>query len=85
MRITVFTSGTRGDIQPFIPLAQSLQHAGFAVCLATSSNFSDLITQAGIEFAPVELDYQQFLLSPEIQTAMERGGANLLLVMLRRR
>ncbi|MGB7537862.1 MAG: glycosyltransferase, partial [Anaerolineales bacterium] len=42
-----------------------------------------MIEQAGIPFAPVELDYNKLLLSPEIQTAMEKGGLNFLLVMLK--
>jgi sterol 3beta-glucosyltransferase len=83
MQITIFTSGTRGDIQPFIPLANGLQQVGYKVRLATGSNFKDIIEQAGIEFAPVELDYNELLLSPELQTAMEKGGLNFLLVMLK--
>lgn len=82
-RITIFTTGTRGDIQPFIPLARGLQRAGFAVRLTAGSNFKDLIEQAGIEFAPVELDYNQLLLSPEIQNLMEKGGTGFLSAMLR--
>lgn len=49
MRFTTYTSGTRGDVQPFIPLAQGLQRAGHRVRLAASSNFQDLIEQAGID------------------------------------
>lgn len=83
MLFTIFTSGTRGDIQPFLPLAKGLQGAGHSVRLATGSNFKSMIEQAGIEFVPVELDYNEILLSPEIQTAMEKGGVNFLLVMLK--
>jgi sterol 3beta-glucosyltransferase len=83
MRFTVFTSGTRGDIQPFLPLAKGLQRVGHSIRLATGSNFKDLIEQAEIGFSPVELDYNDIVLSPEIQTAMEKGGANFLLAMLR--
>jgi UDP:flavonoid glycosyltransferase YjiC (YdhE family) len=83
MRITIFTIGTRGDIQPFIPLAKALQQAGHTLRLVCGSNFRDLVERAGIEFAPTDLDYKEILLSPEIQTEMEKGGANLLLVMLK--
>jgi sterol 3beta-glucosyltransferase len=82
-RITIFTTGTRGDIQPFIPLARGLQQAGFAVRLAAGSDFRTPIEEAGVEFAPVELDYNKLLLSPEIQNLMEKGGTNLLAAMLR--
>jgi sterol 3beta-glucosyltransferase len=83
MQVTIFTSGTRGDIQPFLPLAKGLQHAGYGVRLSANPEFQGMIGQAGIPFSPVELDYNKLLLSPEIQTAMEKGGLNFLLVMLK--
>jgi UDP:flavonoid glycosyltransferase YjiC (YdhE family) len=82
-RITIFTTGTRGDIQPFIPLALGLRRAGFAVRLTAGSEFRPLAEAEEIEFAPVELDYNQLLLSPEIQTLMEKGGTGFLPAMLR--
>jgi len=82
-RITIFTTGTRGDIQPFIPLVKGLQASGFHIRLAAGSNFKSLIEEAGVEFAPVELDYNELLLSPEIQTLMEKGGTGFLSAMLR--
>jgi len=83
MRYTIYTSGTRGDIQPFVPLGQGLRRAGHAVRLATSSNFRPLVEEAGLEFAPVELDYGAMLASPEIQEAFAAGRANILPAMLR--
>jgi sterol 3beta-glucosyltransferase len=82
-QVTIFTTGTRGDIQPFIPLSHGLKRAGFAVRLTAGSEFRGMIEAAGIEFAPVELDYNALLLSPEIQSLMEKGGTNLLAAMLR--
>jgi sterol 3beta-glucosyltransferase len=79
----MFTSGTRGDIQPFLPLARELQKSGYGVRLSANPEFRTLIQQSGISFAPVELDYNKLLLSPEIQDAMEKGGMNFLLVMLK--
>jgi len=81
--ITIYTTGTRGDVAPFIPLAHGLQRAGFDVRLTAGSNFRALIEGAGIAFAPVELDYDELLLAPEIQSMMEKGGTNLLGAMLR--
>jgi sterol 3beta-glucosyltransferase len=82
-RITIFTTGTRGDIQPFIPLCRGLQRAGFAIRLTAGSEFRIPAEEAGIEFAPVELDYNKLLLSPEIQNLMEKGGTGFLSAMLR--
>jgi sterol 3beta-glucosyltransferase len=81
--VTIYTTGTRGDVAPFIPLAHGLQRAGFAVRLTAGSDFRALIEGAGIAFAPVELDYGALLLSPEIQSLMEKGGGSMLAAMLR--
>jgi sterol 3beta-glucosyltransferase len=35
MRIVIPTIGSRGDVQPFIALAQGLAHAGHVVTLAS--------------------------------------------------
>jgi sterol 3beta-glucosyltransferase len=83
MKFTIFTSGTRGDVHPFLPLAKALLRSGHAVRLSANSEFRSLIERAGIPFTPVELDYNRLLLSPEIQASMEKGGLNFLWVMLR--
>jgi sterol 3beta-glucosyltransferase len=83
LRITIFTTGTRGDVHPFLPLGKRLQEDGFTVRLAVGSEFRAAVESAGMEFVPVEMDYNRILLSPEIQAAFEKGGANFLLVMLR--
>ena len=52
--IVFLTSGTRGDVQPVIPLAQRLQADGHAVRIAAPPAFRELVESYGIPFAPVD-------------------------------
>jgi sterol 3beta-glucosyltransferase len=52
--IVLLTSGTRGDVQPVIPLAKRLQANGHAVRMAAPPAFREMIESHGIPFAPVD-------------------------------
>jgi sterol 3beta-glucosyltransferase len=56
MRIVIPTIGSRGDIQPFIALAQGLMRAGHAVTLASHPVMKVLIEAHGVTFAPIGPD-----------------------------
>lgn len=51
MNITILTYGSRGDVQPFLPLARGLQEKGHRVILAAPARFKNLITAHGVQFA----------------------------------
>jgi sterol 3beta-glucosyltransferase len=68
MRITVIALGSRGDVQPFVPLGQALQAAGHRLRVATFETFGPLITGAGLDFHPIHGDAQALL-----STAVEGG------------
>lgn len=69
MRITIFSSGTRGDTQPYVALGVGLQRAGHQVCLPAPENFRELITEAGLEFAPTYFgDPQEMVGQAEVQS-----------------
>jgi sterol 3beta-glucosyltransferase len=51
MKITILTYGSRGDVQPFIPLSRGLMDRGHQVILAAPACFEDLIVEHGIRFA----------------------------------
>ena len=51
MNITILTYGSRGDIQPFLPLALGLQEREHHVIIAAPARFEDLIAEHGIQFA----------------------------------
>ncbi|HJS18896.1 MAG TPA: glycosyltransferase, partial [Anaerolineales bacterium] len=53
MKITILTYGSRGDVQPFIPLSLSLMAKGHSVKLAAPSRFKDLVEEQWIPFVPL--------------------------------
>ncbi len=63
VRITIFASGSRGDVQPMIALALGLDAAGHAVTLAAPRNFRDLVEQRGITFHPFSVDVDDLMRS----------------------
>jgi sterol 3beta-glucosyltransferase len=65
MKIAILTLGTRGDVQPYAVLGQALKHHGHHVTLSTAENFEHLIKSYGIDFVPVEADFQAVLNSEE--------------------
>ena len=65
MKISISTIGTRGDVQPYAILGQALAANGHDVTLSTSKNFESLVKAYGINFHPVNVDYQEILNSEE--------------------
>ncbi|MDD3921655.1 MAG: glycosyltransferase [Eubacteriales bacterium] len=55
-KIAMFSMGTRGDIQPYIFLAQALQERGCAVTLGTHPCWRALVESAGVSFTPIGPD-----------------------------
>lgn len=54
--MVIFTMGTRGDVQPYIFLAQALQKAGCAVSIGTHPCWANLVAQHNIPFVPIGPD-----------------------------
>jgi len=52
--ITLLTSGTRGDVLPYIALGLSLRDAGYDVRVAAPIGFKGLIEPSGLTFTPFE-------------------------------
>ncbi|ORY85379.1 hypothetical protein BCR35DRAFT_302858 [Leucosporidium creatinivorum] len=50
LNIVIFVVGSRGDVQPFIPLAHGLQNKGHRVRLGTHAVFERFVLEQGIEF-----------------------------------
>lgn len=65
MKIAILTLGTRGDVQPYAVLGRALKLRGHSVTLSTGKNFEDLVRSYGLDFVPVEADFQALLNSPE--------------------
>jgi sterol 3beta-glucosyltransferase len=76
MRITIFTTGSRGDVQPCIMLGRGLQRAGFDVLLAAPKNYGDFIQGYGLCFHPLRGDVQQIMAGETGREFMETGSTN---------
>jgi len=50
MNITILTYGSRGDVQPFLPLSIGLMNRGHKVTLAAPARFKNLIEEYKINF-----------------------------------
>ena len=82
MRITIFTAGSQGDIQPCVLLGRGLQQAGYELLLAAPQNFAAQVQGAGLRFHPLRGDVQQIMTSDTGRGFMEKGGANPIRAML---
>jgi sterol 3beta-glucosyltransferase len=56
MKIIILTYGSRGDVQPFLPLSMRLMEEGHSVKLAAPLRFKNLIEECGIDFVPLSGD-----------------------------
>ncbi len=59
MNITILTYGSRGDVQPFLPLSRGLMDRGHQVILAAPLRFKNLVEEHGITFAPLAGDPEE--------------------------
>lgn len=50
MHIVILTTGTRGDVQPYVAVARGLMAAGYDVTLAACPEFEDFVTMRGVAF-----------------------------------
>lgn len=67
MKITILTYGSRGDIQPFLPLSRKLMETGHTVKLAAPVRFKNLVEERSIDFVPLAGDPEA--LSRRLNTA----------------
>jgi UDP:flavonoid glycosyltransferase YjiC (YdhE family) len=56
MKITILTYGSRGDVQPLLPLSFRLMEEGHSVNLAAPMRFRTLVEEHGIGFVPLAGD-----------------------------
>jgi hypothetical protein len=73
-KITIVTSGSRGDVQPYIALALFLQAQGHLVTVATERRMQELVEEFGLPFQPIEGDPTGVLFKPEAQRVLEKGS-----------
>ncbi|MGD8814647.1 MAG: glycosyltransferase, partial [Anaerolineales bacterium] len=73
MKITIVTLGSRGDIQPFLPLGLGLQRAGYAVRVGTFDEFREPVLKKGLEFFPIHGDPRRTMSSEAGQAWLSSG------------
>jgi len=59
MNITILTYGTRGDVEPFLPLSIRLMANGHSIKLAAPYRFKELVEGYGISFIPLPGDPEE--------------------------
>ena len=72
--ITLLTSGTRGDVQPYVALGLGLQAAGRAVRLVAPEAFRSFVAPSGLPFTSFEGNPSELLARPDAQAALNDSG-----------
>ena len=75
--ITLLTSGTRGDVQPYIALGLGLQARGQHARIAAPASFAPWVEQAGLPFVALEGNPSELMMSRAGSQAL-LGGNNVL-------
>src|SRR5215211_3736036 len=71
MKITILTYGSRGDVQPFLPLSLGLMKKGHLVKLAAPFRFKKFVEERGIDFVPLAGDPE------DLSRRLNNAGQNL--------
>lgn len=83
MKALIMTLGTRGDVQPFVALAQSMEAAGHEAVLCAPHRFADFATGNGVTFAGVDDGPMRQLDTPSAAGEAFGGGVQARLRQIR--
>ena len=61
LSVAILIIGSRGDVQPFIPIAKRLTRDGHRVRIATHAIFRDFVESHGVEFFPLAGDPRELM------------------------
>ncbi len=75
MRVTIPTTGSRGDVQPYVALGLGLQSAGWDVCLATHGDFETFVRRHGLDFFPLDESGEQ-MQGSDVGSRMVHSGSD---------
>ena len=76
MKLLLLAFGSRGDVQPLIPLCQALGAAGYDVQLAAGTNFKAWIESKGIHFVDVGVDVEALMNSASGKEWIENSSSS---------
>lgn len=74
MKYGIITTGSRGDVQPFIALALALMEQGHTVTIVTNENFRSFVAGFGVAYLPITGDTERIINSPEALKLLEGGS-----------
>ena len=74
MIVTVLAIGSRGDVQPYVALADGLHRAGHVVRFVTTTDFADFAREYDLAVEPVPFSVQAALAERSAQRAVEGGS-----------
>ena len=74
MKYGIITTGSRGDVQPFIALALGLQGRGHSVILMAPENFEGWIESLEIPFVPLAGNVEEIIQSPQALRLLKGGN-----------
>mmetsp|Transcript_131596 Transcript_131596/g.281379 ORF Transcript_131596/g.281379 Transcript_131596/m.281379 type:complete len:505 (+) Transcript_131596:76-1590(+) len=80
MRVGILTQGTRGDVQPFLALAQQLHAKGHEVAICCPCSSAGMVREHGFEAHAMTFDAEKVVKSVRMQRAMETGDGNACIV-----
>ncbi len=70
----LLTTGTRGDVQPYVALALALQERGIPVRLASDPAFHSWVSQYDLPFIPLDGNPSALMTHPGGQSALSYDG-----------
>lgn len=82
MHVTLFTLGSRGDVEPYVALGRGLVVAGHTVRLSTHERYGTEISAAGLEFSPAAGD-PRLMMQEEAGKLWLESGRNPIRIMRR--
>ena len=72
MKITLITNGSRGDVEPYVALAEGLRDSGHVVTIATEARYEPFILERGLNFFSIPGDTYAAINSPEGHKALNK-------------
>lgn len=72
--IVIITSGSRGDVQPYIALGLSFKVRGNSVTIATERRMENLVREFDLDYFPVEGDPTGVIYEKDAQKALQDGS-----------
>ena len=74
MIATILAVGSRGDVQPYVALAEGMRRASHTVRFVTTTDFEGLAREHGLDVTPVPFSVQAALAERSARRAVEGGG-----------